>query len=279
MYIEIYRLIKHHNFVLKECFYFFLEKRLRDIWILHDVHHITTLLHPSFKSFDISPDLLEKAVDLVKNELLKQQSSTSYVTSTANVHSPAEAAKPDHSSIATKSLLSKCFDSPKTNSQSPLSPFDELTEYMALDFQFKEDDDILLFWLKYKMKFLKLFSIAQHYNAIPASNTIVEKLFSSAKGAISDRRTSLGTEKINRNFFLKKNLKFLKEIDEQSMNEPGVTQIKRQTTEKSSHTNSNADGQQLSATATTKKFKVVEEDSDFFCNDDNDKENDETDLF
>ena len=37
------------------------------------------------------------------------------------------------------------------------------------------------------------------------------------------------------------------------MNEPGVTQIKRKTIEKSSHTNSNADEQQLSATAITKK--------------------------
>ena len=63
------------------------------------------------------------------------------------------------------------------------------------------------------------------------------------------------------------------------MNEPGVSQIKRQTIEKPSHTNSNAYGQQLSATATTKKFKVVEEDSGFFCNDDDDKENDETNLF
>ena len=217
-----------------------------------------------------------KAVDFVKNELLKRQSSTSYVTSTANVHSPAETAKPDYSSTATKSLLSKCFDAPKTNSRSALSPFDELTEYMTLDFQFKEDDDILLFWLKYKMKFPTLFSIVRHYYAIPASNTIVERLFSSSKSAITNRRTSLCTEKINRILFLKKNLKFLKEIDEQSMNEPGVTQIKRQTIEKSSHTNSNAYGQHLSATATTKKFKVVEEDPDFFCNDDDDKENDET---
>ena len=123
----------------------------------------------------------EKAVELVKNELLKRQSSTSYISCTTNVHLPADTPKPDHSSTGAKSLLSRCFDSPKTTSQSALSPFDELTEDMVLGFQFKEDDDILLFWFKYKMEFPTLFSIVQHYYAIPASNTIVERLFSSSK--------------------------------------------------------------------------------------------------
>ncbi|CAF4148010.1 unnamed protein product, partial [Adineta steineri] len=121
------------------------EKRRRDVWVLHNVHYITILLHPSFKNFDISPDLHEKTIDLVKDELLKRQLSTLYISSTTNIYSLANTPTPDHSSTATKSLLSKSFDSPKTNSQSALSSFDELTEYMALDFQRNENDDILLF--------------------------------------------------------------------------------------------------------------------------------------
>ncbi|CAF4158432.1 unnamed protein product [Adineta steineri] len=123
----------------------FFEKRRRDVWVLHNVHYITILLHPSFKNFDISPDLHEKTIDLVKDELLKRQLSTLYISSTTNIYSLANTPTPDHSSTATKSLLSKSFDSPKTNSQSALSSFDELTEYMALDFQRNENDDILLF--------------------------------------------------------------------------------------------------------------------------------------
>ncbi|CAF2054163.1 unnamed protein product [Rotaria magnacalcarata] len=51
-----------------------------------------------------------------------------------------------------------------------------------------------------------LAAVARRILAIPASNTSVERLFSSAKLTVSDRRTRLGIEKIDKLMFLKKNL-------------------------------------------------------------------------
>lgn len=63
------------------------------------------------------------------------------------------------------------------------------------------DDDILAFWSKNASAYPAIASIAMKVLAIPASNTTIERLFSSTKLTITDRRTRLGTEKV-RGFYI-----------------------------------------------------------------------------
>jgi hypothetical protein len=111
---------------------------------------------------------------------------------------------------------------------------------MASNIQLNESDDVLSFWLQHKLKFPILFSIVQDFYAIPASNTIVERLFSSSKSTITDKRTSLASEKVNKLLFLKKNLKLLKEIDVPLINVANVTEVKRKMIEDSSRADPSA---------------------------------------
>ncbi len=61
-----------------------------------------------------------------------------------------------------------------------------------------------------KKEFPTIASVARQILAIPASNTSVERLFSSSKIMIGDRRTRLGAEKVDKLMFLRKNLTSLK---------------------------------------------------------------------
>ncbi len=183
------------------------------------MHYIASLLHPSFKNFHINPHLRTKAVDLVKNEMLhRQQLATNNAITTAATPFTSTSTS-DVQSSHSNGLLSKCFDLPAAPLNSSLASYNELDEYMNLNVQLNEDDDILLFWQQHQSKFPILTSIVRDYYAIPASNTIVERLFSSSKNTVGDRRTRLGTEKINKLLFLHKNLLVLKSFDKTSVNE------------------------------------------------------------
>ena len=57
-----------------------LANRLGRVWVLHDVHYISTLLHPLLKQFQIAPHERQIAMDLVKAEILRRQSSVTYVS-------------------------------------------------------------------------------------------------------------------------------------------------------------------------------------------------------
>ena len=76
--------------------------------------------------------------------------------------------------------------------------------YMALDMFLHEKDDVLLFWKEHSTKLPMLSSIVRNLYAIPTSNAIVERLFSSSKNTVTDRRTNLTVEKINKLLFLQK---------------------------------------------------------------------------
>jgi len=259
-----------------------LESRIKSVWVLHDVHYITSLLHPSFKNFRGNPQLKTTAIDLVNNEILKRHSLSTNNGSSTNIASLDSTTALDTQSTYSNSLLSKCFDLSTTNQQSSSTPCNELDEYMNLNIQLTENDDILQFWLQHKSKFPNLASIVQDYYAIPASNTIVERLFSSSKNTISDRRTRLSTEKVNKLLFLQKNLLILKSFDKQAVNEVVDVQLKRKTAEPSSSTSSQNEEQVM--TVVTKKIKRVEQDNIVVCDSDNEesegnKENDEADFF
>jgi len=74
-----------------------------------------------------------------------------------------------------------------------------------------ENDDILSFWRQYKQTFPLIASVARDILAIPASNTSVERQFSTCKNTVTDKRTKLGSEKLNKLIFLKKNMSIFKE--------------------------------------------------------------------
>ncbi|CAF4019943.1 unnamed protein product [Rotaria sp. Silwood1] len=109
-------------------------------------------------------------------------------------------------------LLMEVFDKP------PSAPEKnhvekELENYLAstLVMEGDEKDDILSFWKQHKQSFPLIASIARDILAIPASNTSVERQFSACKNTFTDKRTKLGSEKLNKLIFLKKNMNILKE--------------------------------------------------------------------
>ncbi|CAF1285589.1 unnamed protein product [Rotaria sordida] len=120
-------------------------------------------------------------------------------------------------------LLREVFDKPPSPSAPERNDADkEFENYLAstLVMEGDENDDILAFWRQHKQTFPLIASIARDILAIPASNTTVERQFSSCKNTVTDKRTKLGSEKMNKLIFLKKNMNILKEKFPVSFAEP-----------------------------------------------------------
>jgi hypothetical protein len=230
------------------------------------------------RNFHINPSLQDKALELVKNEIKKRQPTTPSNTCTTASTTGTNAL--DSQLTTSKGLLSSCFDKPRSDSKSTLTPYDELNEYMMINVQLNEEDDILKFWLNQKSTFPILFTVVQDFYAIPASNTTVERLFSCSKNTITDKRTSLGAEKVNKLLFLQKNLALLKSFDEQ-IDGVDTNEKTRKIDEQSTSTISSRNQGQSNPTRTTKKFKMGNEDDIVLYSDDNEesKVTDEIDFF
>ncbi|CAM4966799.1 unnamed protein product [Rotaria socialis] len=83
-----------------------------------------------------------------------------------------------------KSLLTQCFDSKRTNRPQSSNSYQEIENYLNADYSdipHNDDDlddiDILSFWQENRHTFHQLAKSAKIICAIPASNTIVERLF------------------------------------------------------------------------------------------------------
>ncbi|CAF4924712.1 unnamed protein product [Rotaria socialis] len=102
--------------------------------------------------------------------------------------------------------------------------------------------------------------------AIPASNTTVERLFSSSKNTVTDRRTSLSGKRGNELLFLQKNLLSLQRIDKDAS-----IRNKEQLKRKISTTNDGKDllieGKNNSLSSTMTKRTKQNSDSDYSSND------------
>ncbi|CAF1084039.1 unnamed protein product [Rotaria magnacalcarata] len=211
-------LLNHCNLKSDECLELqelkiFLGERIKTAWILQDQHYMCTLLHPLLKNFDIAPNERAKAFDLVKKELLARVSSSHTIanTSSGNINTTTTTTTTNTTtSLASNDLLSFCFDRPQQKIISNSTPLNELYDYMTLDVQINECDDILSFWKANVKSFPTLSAIVCDLFAIPASNTIIERLFSLSKITVSDRRTSLAPDKLNKLLFLQKNMPVLK---------------------------------------------------------------------
>ncbi|CAF1689759.1 unnamed protein product, partial [Adineta ricciae] len=121
------------------------------------VHYMSTLLHASFKRFQIAPHEQQKAIDLTKSEILKRQSelgvgrngnsSSSNNNTTASSSSSSSTNSKYEQSTNTQNILSECFDLPVADQDSEADlPYDhELTSYLALNEAIGPKDDVLLF--------------------------------------------------------------------------------------------------------------------------------------
>ncbi len=84
-----------------------------------------------------------------------------------------------------KNLLSLCFDDPRL----PTSIVDEFAAWMYsnLTLDDEENDNVLEFWSHHSKSFLVISTILYDIFAIPALNTMIERLFSICKNSITDK--------------------------------------------------------------------------------------------
>ena len=75
-----------------------------------------------------------------------------------------------------------------------------------------KDDDVFQYWLHRRESFPILYSIAKDILINPATNTTAESLFSASGAAVTEVRTRLSADKVNKLTFLKKNHLKLKPI-------------------------------------------------------------------
>ncbi|CAF4404195.1 unnamed protein product, partial [Rotaria magnacalcarata] len=198
----------------------FLARRLNNAWPITDEHRLATILHPKFKKCECSPNEKEKSINVLKSQFQKHQTiiSPSCTNSLVSKHVVVQSSSSNTTSKS-NNLLSQYFDSKVKVVDERLNPLQEIDDY--LNFEFDEsyyiydnsgDIDILLFWKKQQHLFPIFSSLAKVIFAIPASNTIIERLFSSSKNVVIEKRTRLGASKINELLFLQKNLNTLKEL-------------------------------------------------------------------
>ena len=105
--------------------------------------------------------------------------------------------------------------------------------------------------------------------SIPASNTSVEWLLSSAGNTISDRRTNLNPDKVSKVLFLNKNLLLLKELDRQQLvSIEKKRKIRAMSTSSSHNTYTHDEQEQLSSSSSssTKKIRIFK--VDLYSNED-----------
>ncbi|CAF1306456.1 unnamed protein product [Rotaria sordida] len=201
------------------------------MWIPQDEHLLATILHPQLKHFDKNPSHKSRAMQVLQKEIHKRTTANSSSSSFDSSSTPI--------TINTKkNLLSLCFDDPR----SPTSTVDEFASWMSstLTLDDEENDDILGFWSYHNQSFPIISTIVRDIFAIPASNMTVERLFSISKYTITDKRTRLGMEKINKLMFLRKNLNILKAIFDNQTGDNEQNQEKRkndQSSNKSSDEN------------------------------------------
>ena len=208
--------------------FFISAERLTSSWILQDQHFISTLLHPSLKRFDKAPNEKAKALDLIQQELTKRTRAPSvddkFTSKTAAT--TASSASPMTTARSSKNLFTRCFDVAQSSLTIVATPLQELEAYMALNVQIDEKTDVLSFWREHAKLFPTLSEVARDIFSIPAANTIIERLFSTSKITVTDRRSSLAPDKVNKLLFLKKNYFLSKQIREEGLKD-NRTQSKR----------------------------------------------------
>lgn len=116
---------------------------------------------------------------------------------------------PQQTYLPSNDVLSECFDQPGgTGTQTN----DEFKRYLQSTDTLVGNEDLLTFWTRQKNLYPTLYSIACEILIVPASNTAVERLFSASGQAVTNVRTRLSAQKLNKLMFIKKNLFILDKI-------------------------------------------------------------------
>jgi len=203
---------------------------LKNHWLITSEHRLATILHPKLKNFDSCLDEKENAITALKSAFDKYQLDNlllpaypvhpSPIMSTSTCSSTASSNKKS----AKVNLLTQCFDNVINTDVKTSDPYHEINEYLNYDWHSfypanvcdDGDIDILAFWKEKQSMFPVLSTLAKQVYAIPASNTIVERLFSASKNTISEKRTNLASVKVNQLLFLQKNFALLKQLCSES---------------------------------------------------------------
>lgn len=170
-------------------------------WPIQSVHLLATLLHPRLRDFSGDEMLKDKAIRLLKSSV--NSSANVSINNTSTSGAPSSSTVDDSITIRRKDILSLYYDKPRIARPTT----DEVMVWLQSDFDSDIiDDNLLLFWKKKGNDFPNIASIARKVLAIPAVNTSVVRLFSSAKITTNYQRTKLGLENIDKLMFLKNNL-------------------------------------------------------------------------
>jgi hypothetical protein len=246
---------------------YIVERRIKTAWPITDQHRLATILHPKMKHFENFPDQKDQSITALEVEVEKYSKSDLYCdpNSPLSIGGKLEVLSTVPKTTMAKkknNLLLQCFDLTIDQTSKSTNPRTEIDEYLAGNlFHYStagvdgaDDLDVLLFWKEKKHAYPTLSSIARDVFAIPASNTTIERLFSSSKNMMNEKQTLLASEKINQLLFLQKNFNNLKKLK-------SINKRKRTLSASSSTTSSSDFGCSIS-----KKRRV--DDSDFSDSDD-----------
>ncbi|CAF2003862.1 unnamed protein product [Rotaria magnacalcarata] len=207
----------------------FLVRRMKTAWLITNEHRLATILHHKLKNFECCHGEKENAISALKSAF--DQHKVNILSPSSCVSKPHQVTLPSSSNInkdvvvsKSKSLLVQCFDMQVDSTMEIVNPHQEIDVYLNSEFccnhdgnGFEDGDiDILSYWREKQNQFPILSFIAKQIYMIPASNTTVERLFSSSKNMISEKRTNIGSEKLNQLLFLQKNLNLLKQLSNDS---------------------------------------------------------------
>ena len=136
-------------------------------------------------------------------------------TGSASSPSPTDllndSADEDASTSALKKLYTRNLTKPIEKNHSFIEAKCEVALYCEEGVD-PEDSDTLKYWTNNRKKFPLLSRLARKFLCIPASSATLERVFSTAGNAVSERRTSLSIDNIEMLVYMKENMKELKTI-------------------------------------------------------------------
>jgi len=150
--------------------------------------------------------LKDESYDALKQEVEKRQLFEPKINKTT-VKLTASSITPKRNKT---SLLADCYD-PDPSVETIPNDETEIERYLKTCFTLDSaTDNLFEFWEQQQDMYPILSSIALDILIIPASNTSVERLFSTSEAIVTNKRNRLNTAKIDKLMFLKSNLTFLK---------------------------------------------------------------------
>lgn len=204
---EHLRQLDHDSNDDDECHEFVLEllQLLERNFTIEDEHSIATFLHPSFKSLtsigctrNRQREIQYRVRDLVNRIHIEteRQECDSSTTSSEEVMATEVSGKRKRPSVEDDLLESFC---PKRPSNETL---DEVEKYLGEEDERVPAANVLAWWENKSHVYPRLASLARKFFSVPATSAASETIFSYAGRTITDLRSSLNSETVNKLLFL-----------------------------------------------------------------------------